>query len=426
MTNASVRRAVTAIFLILIAACKGRDKSAPNYRAEKVDRGNITMTVTATGTVSAVTTVQIGSQVSGVIAHLYADFNSKVQRGQLLAELDPTPFQAQMEQRRADLTRAQVDAANTKINFERQRQLSNAGLAAQSEFDAARAQYDMARAQVQQAAAALRQAETNLRYTKIVSPIDGIVVDRQYDVGQTVAASFQAPTLFSIAQDLTKMQVQADVDQSDIGRVQVGQPARFTVDAYPEEEFRGRIAQMRLNAQVNQNVVSYPVIIEVPNPGERLRPKMTANVTIDVAQVRDVLRIPNAALRFKPDTEEGGGGRAAANTSAGQGAERAAWAAGDRRGGVAGAAGAMGGRHDKKMQTIYILGANNKLQPVQIRTGISDGRFTQIVEGNLPVGSNVVVGLATSKVEGPAAFGGGMGGGRRQGAGGAGGGRGTR
>src|SRR5207248_11500348 len=180
-------------------------------------------------------------------------------------------------------------------------------LAAQADLDAARAQYEAAVAQVQQANAALQQAETNLHYTTINSPIDGVVVDRQYDVGQTVAASFQAPTLFSIAQDLTKMQVQADVDQSDIGRVAIGQVARFTVDSYPDQEFRGRIAQIRLNATVSQNVVSYPVIIEVPNPEEKLRPKMTANVTIDVAQVRDVLRIPNGALRFKPDTATEGG-----------------------------------------------------------------------------------------------------------------------
>ena len=274
------------------------------------------MTVTATGTASAVTTVQVGSQVSGVIARLYADFNSHVTKGQLLAELDPTPFQAQVEQRQADVTKSRVEAANAKITYERQRRLVGAGLAAQADLDAARAQYEAANAGVQQSTAALSQSLTNLRYTKIVSPIDGVVVDRQYDVGQTVAASFQAPTLFSIAQDLTKMQVQADVDQSDIGRVQVGQPARFTVDAYPDEEFRGRISQIRLNAQVNQNVVSYPVIIEVPNPGERLRPKMTANVTIDVANVADVLRIPNAALRFKPaDPKDVAGGEKAATAT---------------------------------------------------------------------------------------------------------------
>jgi HlyD family secretion protein len=308
--------------MVLALACSGRGKKNEQYKTEKAARGDVTMTVTATGTISAVTTVQIGSQVSGVIARLYADFNSRVQKGQLLAELDPTPFQAQVEQRQADVTKANVEAANAKINFDRQARLLKAGLSAEADYDAARAQYQGAAAQVQQAQAALSQSQTNLRYTKIVSPIDGVVVDRQYDVGQTVAASFQAPTLFSIAQDLTKMQVQADVDQSDIGRVQVGQPVRFTVDAYPDEEFRGRISQMRLNATVAQNVVSYPVIIEVPNPGERLRPKMTANVTIEVATVHDVLRIPNAALRFKPDTgndKSGPGGNRGGNASAGGG-----------------------------------------------------------------------------------------------------------
>ena len=407
------------------------------------------MTVTATGTLSAVTTVQIGSQVSGVIARLYADFNSRVQKGQLLAELDPTPFQAQVEQRQADVTKARVDAANAKIGYDRQARLAKAGLAAQADVDNARAQYEGANAQVQQAMAALSQSQTNLRYTKIVSPIDGVVVDRQYDVGQTVAASFQAPTLFSIAQDLTKMQVQADVDQSDIGRVQVGQPVRFTVDAYPDEEFHGRISQMRLNATVAQNVVSYPVIIEVPNPGERLRPKETANVTIDVATVRDVLRIPNAALRFKPDTGNGpggaggGGSRAAAgggnnsggnsgggraggnNAGGGANTERAAAQMGQHGRGVGGAAGAFGGGPRKpRMQTIYILDANKKLQPVEVRTGISDGHYTQIVEGGLKVGDEVVIGMATTKVEGPAAFGGNAGQGGPRGGGG--GGRGGR
>jgi HlyD family secretion protein len=440
---------ITLAFACLFG-CKGSGKKDEQYKAEKVDRGNVTMTVTATGTISAVTTVQVGSQVSGVISRLYADFNSHVTKGQLLAELDPTPFQAQVEQRRADLTKAQVESANTRITYERQRRLVAAGLTAQAELDAARAAYETAQAQITQASAALRQAETNLGYAKIVSPIDGVVVDRQYDVGQTVAASFQAPTLFSIAQDLEKMQVQADVDQSDIGRVQVGQPVRFSVDAYPDEEFRGRIAQMRLNATINQNVVSYPVIIEVPNPGERLRPKMTANVTIDVAQVRDVLRVPNAALRFRPadakdekpaQTASSGGARGGNtettsssaggnNAGGGDNTGRAAAQMGQRGGrGAAGAAGAFGrgmgsgGPRPKKMQTVYILGDDKKPKAVQIRTGISDGRYTEVVEGALKIGDNVIVGLATSKVEGPAAFGGqaGPGGGARPGGGGGGG-----
>lgn len=404
--------------LVVVAlACHGlgRGKKGEQYKAEKVDRGDITMTVTATGTLSAVTTVQVGSQVSGVIARLYADFNSHVKKGQLLAELDPTPFQQQVEQRQADVTKAQVDAANTKINFNRQQQLVKSGLAAQADYDAAKAQYEGAAAQVQQARASLAQAQTNLRYTKIISPIDGVVVDRAYDVGQTVAASFQAPTLFQIAQDLTKMQVQADVDQSDIGRVQVGNVARFTVDSYPDQEFRGRISQIRLNATVSQNVVTYPVIIEVPNPDEKLRPKMTANVTINVAQVHDVLRIPNAALRFKPENAETPAATSTANNRAAnnqqqqqpqQGAtntEGAAAQMGQRQRGPGGAAGAFrhGGNMRRQGQTVYILDTNNQPKAVAIRTGITDGHYTEVVGGDLQAGQNIIVGLATSKVEGP-------------------------
>lgn len=362
------------------------------------------MTVTATGTLSAVTTVAVGSQVSGVISHLYADFNSRVKKGQLLAEIDPTPFQAQVDQQRANLTKAQVDAANYKISLDRQARLLKAGLAAQADYDAAKAQYDGAVAQVAQTRAALNQAETNLGYTHIISPIDGVVVDRQYDVGQTVAASFQAPLIFSIAQDLTKMQVQADVDQSDIGRVRVGQPAEFTVDAYPDETFHGRIAQIRLNATVSQNVVTYPVIIEVPNPDEKLRPKMTANVTIDVANVRDVLRVPNSALRFKPAPGTPGVPETpAVRRTAGNGPspERMASQMGQRQRGILGAGGSFGRPQPPQGQPVWLLEPNRSLKPIVIRPGITDGHYTEVVAGDIKPGDNVVVGLATSKVEGP-------------------------
>jgi HlyD family secretion protein len=405
-----VRRTTTALLLLFALLGCRRGNKGEQYKTEKVDRGNVTMTVTATGTLSAVTTVQVGSQVSGVIASLYADFNSPVKKGQLLAELDPTPFEAQVEQRRADLTRAQVQTEDTRIKYERQRRLLEAGLTSQAEVDSAKAAFDSARAQVEQASAALSQSTTNLRYTRITSPTDGIVVDKEYEVGQTVAASFQAPTLFQIAQDLTKMQVQADVDQSDIGRVQVGQIVRFSVDAYPDDEFRGRIAQIRYNAIVNQNVVTYPVIIEVANPEGRLRPQMTANVTIDVATVRNVLRIPNAALRFKPPQEETASQPASTDTMARmarQGGGGPAGAAGQLRRGRAAAA---------KTATVYILDAEKKLKPAEIRTGISDGRYTAVLAGTLKEGDTVVVGLATSKVEGPPPMGGqGPGGGMRGG-----------
>jgi HlyD family secretion protein len=384
------------------------------YRTEPAARGDVTMTVTATGTIAAVVTVQVGSQVSGIIARLHADFNSPVKRGQLLAELDPTPFQSRVDQQRANVLQAEVGARRAQLDFDRQKRLLDAALSSQADFDAARAVLDAASAEVEQANAALKQARTDLAYTRIASPIDGVVVARQYDVGQTVAASFQAPTLFTIAQDLKKMQVQADVDQSDIGRVKVGQKARFTVDAYPDQEFVGSISQIRLNATANQNVISYPVIIAVDNPEEKLRPQMTANVTVDVATVHDVLRIPNAALRFRP-TQQAGSPRAdasAARPDSGGGppggapGQGRAGRQGGRGGGFAAASGQLataigetGGGGGGRSQAIFVLDPGGKLRRVAVRTGISDGRFTQIVDGELKEGDPVVVGQATAKVE---------------------------
>ncbi len=381
---------------------KGRKKEngAEKYRTETVDTGEVAMTVTATGTISAVTTVQVGSQVSGIVSRLYADFNSPVKQGQLLAELDPTPFQATVEQRKADLESAVVQQRNAKINFDRQKRLLDEALIPQSDYDTAKANLDDSAAKVDLAKAALVQAETNLKYAKITSPIDGVVVARQYDVGQTVAASFQAPTLFTIAQDLTKMQVQADVDQSDIGRVKVGQTARFTVDAYPDEEFTGTIKQVRLNATANQNVITYPVIVEVPNPDNKLRPTMTANISIEVARKSDVLRVPNSALRFRPTDQAGQAGQAG-------GAEARAMQS--PQGGLAGAAQQLeagrAGKAQRGWQTVYTLAAGGKLKAVKLRPGITDGRYTEVLEGEIKAGDKVVVGLATAKAEGSRMFG---------------------
>jgi len=431
--------ALVAVFLLR----RGKGGGKEQYKTEVVDRGNVTMTVNATGTVSAVTTVQVGSQVSGIIAKLYVDFNSRVKKGQLLAELDPTPFEQTVEQRKADVAKSQVEMANSQIIYNRQKRLADSGLIAQSDLDAAKAVFDGARASLDLSKAALRQAQTSLGYTKIYSPIDGVVVARQYDLGQTVAASFQAPTLFTIAQDLTKMQVQADVDQSDIGRIKVAEPARFSVDAYPDQEFRGQISQVRLNATVTQNVITYPVIIAVPNPDEKLRPSMTANVTIEVATVPNVLRAPTAALRFKPATSgtagkgpAGAAGSRAAGAGAGGGDAGTTTGAGGARGqgrraggadaGASGGSGGTGGSFERNAadrtagglaggvpegggrkggarrnsQTVYVLTETQTLQPISIRTGISDGHFTQVVSGDLEAGMKIVTGLTTLKVEG--------------------------
>jgi len=417
---------VVGVLVGLFFLRRGRDEGGDKYRTEAVSRGDVSASVSATGTLSAVTTVQIGSQVSGIIARLYADFNSQVQKGQLLAELDPTSFLQAVEQRQADVTRSQIEVANAQLNYNRQKRLSAAGLISESELDSAKAAYDSARAQLSLSQASLRQAQTNLSYTKIYSPIDGQVVDRQYDIGQTVAASFSAPTLFTIAQDMTKMQVQADVDQSDIGRVKVGQPVRFTVDAYPDQQFDAAISQVRLNATVNQNVITYPVIIAVANPDLRLRPSMTADVTMEVDTVDNVLRVPNAALRFRPPAEEGeekgeAGARGGASSRGDEGSPRA----GAGAGGGASGGGARGGRGGRAAgQSVYVLaksedGKKSELRQVRIKTGITDGRFTEVssvLSGTLNPGDQVVTGLETLKVETPAGASP-MGGGRRFGMG---------
>lgn len=282
-----------------------------------VTRGDVADTVGATGTLQAVTTVQVGTQVSGTIQSLYADFNSLVKKGQTLARLDPSLFQTQIEQARANLIRAQADVERLKVALDdartkltRAKELGGRQLLPQSELDAAdvsvraaEAQLRSAQAQVTQAQASLNQNEVNLQHTVINAPIDGLVISRNVDVGQTVAASMQAPTLFVLAADLTKMQVIANLDESDVGRIRPNQQASFRVDAYPSETFHGTVSQVRLQPIVQQNVVTYATVINVPNDELKLKPGMTANVNIEIARKSNVLRVPNAALRFRPSNE---------------------------------------------------------------------------------------------------------------------------
>jgi HlyD family secretion protein len=382
-----------------LALLRSRRAPEPKYRTAVVDKGGVTQTVTATGTLSAVITVKVGSVVSGNVAALHADFNKQVKKGDLLAELDPIPFQEKVDQAKAALDKAKVDVRNDEIQLRRQKALFDEQLAAQADLDQAQANYDSAVAAVGQAQASLAQAQTDLNNSKIIAPIDGVVVDREYDVGQPVAASFQAPTIFTIAQDLTKMQVSADVSESDIGMCKEGQAVRFTVDAYPDQVFRGTISQIRLNATVNQNVVTYPVIIGVANPDLALRPNMTANVAIDVATVKDVVRVPNAALRFRPEEKEGGAAAARRTPTPASPEERAARASGGN-----GPAAAMqqfdktaGASKRKAGQTVYTLAPGGEPKPIEIRAGVTDGRFTQVLSGDLKMGDTVVVGLVTSK-----------------------------
>ncbi|HPA51392.1 MAG TPA: efflux RND transporter periplasmic adaptor subunit [Thermoanaerobaculia bacterium] len=420
MKKALVGAAIVAAVVVAAVLLLSKDKkSGPKFRKEKVTKGSVVATVTATGTLSAVTTVKVGSQVSGIIARLHADFNSEVRRGQLLAELDPTPFQATVDQRRADQERAKVELRNAELTLARAKKLLEAQLQAQSEYDNAKANRDSAAASVAQSSASLKQAETNLAYTRILSPIDGVVVDRQYDIGQTVAASFQAPVLFTIAQDLTKMQVLTNIDEADIGRVKEGQEATFTVDAFAERTFTGRVSQIRLSPQTVQNVVTYPVLLDVGNPELRLRPGMTANVLVPVDRRDDVLRVPNAALRFKPDPADlADGGKKKVDAAAAPGAPPASGAGsatagapgagqpGRRDGGQPGGNGAgrsgAGRPGPSRSGEVYVELPTGKLRTVRLRTTLTDGNLTAVVTDELKEGDEVVLGLATARAAGNA------------------------
>ena len=292
---------VVVLGVVGFVVFRGKEsKSEPKFLTAEVQKGTISIMVTATGTLEAVTTVQVGSQVSGTISALYVDFNTTVKKGQVVARLDPTFIEAQVAQAQADLDREKASAELSKREYERSLALFQEQMISDSERDITLTNYELAKTREKSAEAALDRVKTNLAYATIISPIDGVVISRNVDVGQTVAASLQAPTLFTIAQDLTQMQVKASIDEADIGKIMEGQDVVFTVDAYPERSFKGGVRQIRLSPQIVQNVVSYDVIITVSNPEALLKPGMTANVTVLVDQRQDVLKVPSAALRFRP------------------------------------------------------------------------------------------------------------------------------
>jgi HlyD family secretion protein len=534
---------VAAVALVALAGFWfwGNTTKAAEYMTAKVERGNLRNTVTATGTLQAVTTVQVGSQASGTISALYADFNSTVKKGQVVAQLDPSVMQAQVQQARANLVQAQaqlqqaragvsqshagvaqtragitdaqakalaassttqnqqagVSAAEANVSvlkaqlddaasFMRQEQsllqsgvisqreletaqtsyktaearynqaaaqlrmaqvsaqsASSAGQAqaaaqvqqaqaqaqqSQGQVEGAQAQVQNASAQVAQARAALQLSEINLAHTTITSPIDGVVVSRDVNVGQTVAASLSAPTLFTIAQDLTRMQVIANIDQADIGLVEQAKGVNFTVDAFPAQEFKGTIQQMRLNPQNVQNVVTYNVVIDVANPEQKLKPGMTANLTVTIDERNDVLKVPNSSLRFAPQvdnaTQASTGNSNGSRRNAGQQSNtadgaQASGAAGSNntnasadtraaqeqqatpqqdgaRGGQGGARGQFASSTSPvlpgQLRRIWVLGADGKPQPRRIKIGLSDGASTEVIEGDLHEGDVVITG----------------------------------
>ena len=477
----------------------GSDSSTPQYMTVRVDRGNLRNTVSATGALQAVTTVQVGSQASGTISALYADFNSVVKKGQVIAQLDPSTAKAQVDQARANLEQARASLAQARaavVNsragvtdaqaknlaakstvqnnqagvsgaeanvavlkaqqddalslLKQQESLLKAGVIAQRDYDVAQttyktaearynqavaqlnqaklteqsassagiaqsqagveqsqaqvqqaqAQVQQAAAQVQQAQAALSLAQVNLSHTTIASPIDGIVVSRDVNVGQTVAASLSAPTLFTIANDLTQMQVIANIDQADIGLVEQAKSVKFSVDAFPGKEFEGKIEEMRLNPVNVQNVVTYNVVIDVANPDQKLKPGMTANLTITIDERNNVLKVPNSALRFTPQDASGQRTGAGGGQGQGQGQGRR------RQQGDNAAAQSQGGENrfapasapvlPGQVRVVWVLGQNGKPERRRITVGLSDGSSTEVVDGDLREGDMVITGQTLS------------------------------
>ncbi|HEY7162927.1 MAG TPA: efflux RND transporter periplasmic adaptor subunit [Candidatus Binatia bacterium] len=389
-------------------------KESP-YITVPVQKGSITQVVTATGSLSAVVTVQVGSQVSGTIDKLYADFNSKVKKNQVIAQLNQDKFQAAVDQGRANVLAAQANVTKAKATLddakrtlERNKELRKRDLIAMSDFetsqanyDAAAAQYEVNKAQVGQAQAALNQSVVDLNNTVIRSPVDGIVVSRNVDVGQTVAASLQAPVLFLIANDLSKMQVDTNVSEGDVGNVWINQDVTFSVDAHPTRRFRGKVLQVRNAAIMVQNVVTYDAVIGVNNEELLLKPGMTANVEFLVSRKDNVLKIPNAALRFRPPSERQNARTAALNQNQGAGAaERPAGSGGGGGRRPGGANSGQSGRPREgagnRQGTVYVV-RDEKAMPVKVRLGISDGSSGEVLSGDLKEGDQVILSMASTQ-----------------------------
>jgi HlyD family secretion protein len=405
---------------ILIYQLHGWNGSNQKFRTVRVERGEINFVATATGTINPVVTVLVGSQVSGTIKALYADFNSQVKEGDVISQIDPAIFQAQVDQAKANVLTAQANLLNAQSNLENSKaNLMKADVAgldakrtldrnlplmekkviAQATLDTAQANYDTAvaqqesakaqqesaksqvesaRAQVEQVRAALKLAETNLRYTTIRSPVNGTVISRNVDVGQTVAASLQAPTLFTIAKDLTQMQVDTNVSEADIGRIAVGQDSTFTVDAYPERIFHGRVSEIRNAPIIAQNVVTYDVVIQVDNKDLKLKPGMTANISIMVVHREGVLKISNAALRFRPESGKRENGKGVSPQKPNE-------------------QGKFSDRTQGRSGRVWVLSQGGKPTPVPILLGITDGTFSEVIAGDLREKTEVIVEETSNK-----------------------------
>ena len=370
------KRSLIAIILIAVLAAAGalfyrvaNAKETPAYRFATVQRGNIQSTVSATGTLNAVTTVSVGTQVSGQVSDLLVDFNDHVKKGQLLARIDPTLAQQAVTDAQANLEKAQAEALQASRDSRRNDELMTAGLVAKSADEQSQSAAEVANAGVKSARIALDRARQNLAYTNIYAPIDGVVVERNVQQGQTVAASLSAPQLFLIANDLSQMQILAQVGESDIAQIKEGQPVEFTVQALPGQTFKGIVKQVRLQSATTDNVVNYTVVVSVDNPQGKLLPGMTARANFLTKAATNVLEVPNAALRFKPSVMPATTTTAAAPKQSHSGATR--------RGG-----------------TLYTLDAKGQPQAIRVFTGVSDGTLTEVRGKDLKEGMNVIAGTA--------------------------------
>lgn len=345
----------------------------------KPEMGEISNSITATGTIQPVDTVAVGTQVSGIIKNIYVDFNSTVKKGQLLATLDPDLLQFQSEQIKANLQNAKSNLAYNEININRQSQLYKVGAISKADYDVATNQYNVAKAQVGSVNAQLSTANKNLSLTNIYSPIDGTVLNRNVSEGQTVASSFSTPTLFSIAKDLTKMRVRASVDEADIGNVKVGQKATFTVDAFPDETFDGEVSEVRLHPTVSSNVVNYTTIINADNSSLKLKPGMTANITIYTQVLDNIMKIPVAATSFRPDSLVIKKYKVNAQFANGKKNEKGQWKNPNK------------GTENKNEAAVWVIAKDSTISRKKIKTGMDNDTEIQVISG-LNKNDNIITG----------------------------------
>ncbi|HUX32573.1 MAG TPA: efflux RND transporter periplasmic adaptor subunit [Gemmatimonadaceae bacterium] len=418
-----MKRAI--IVLVVVAAVVGgtvyfRRQASANpttYLFVPVTRGNIESTVSATGNLSAVDSVQVGTQVSGRIDALYADFNDHVHAGELLARLDTTVLRLSVDRAEASATQGEADLRQKRFALQQTERLIASKSATQTDYETAAAAYAMSQATLKSDSVALKEAKQNLAYAFVYSPIDGIVIKRSVDVGQTVASSFSAPELFLIAGDLKHMQIVASVDESDIGQIHDGQDVQFTVEAYPDRTFHGTVKQVRLQSTTQDNVVNYPVVVAVNNPDGVLLPGMTATANFQIAQAPGVLRVPTGALRFQPTQEMVAEWRQefpsrgdSAGGMAGAGAGRSASARGGRsggdsggRGGFGGGArggrgGARGGQRPPDMAMLWYVNAAGKLSVARVHTGLTDGQYTEVSGPDVKEGMQIIAAVTGGSV----------------------------